>query len=149
MSDRKSYYGYIFILANGPISWECQKQKVIALSSTEAEYIGICEATKESVYLRSLCKELFDQYEVSNFLKLDFPMTIYNDNQSALKLSENQVFHKRTKHIHVKYHFIRDKVKNADIELLYMPTNDMVADMLTKPLGVKKHQLICDRLSLE
>lgn len=149
VSDRKSYYGYIFILANGPISWECQKQKVIALSSTEAEYIGICEATKESVYLRSLCKELFDQYEVSNFLKLDFPMTIYNDNQSALKLSENQVFHKRTKHIHVKYHFIRDKVKNADIELLYMPTNDMVADMLTKPLGVKKHQLICDRLSLE
>lgn len=77
------------------------------------------------------------------------PMVIFNDNQSAIKLTENQVFHKRTKHIHVKYHFIRDKVKNKDIKLLYMPTNEMVADMLTKSLGGKKHQFVCSKLNLE
>lgn len=149
-SDRKSFYGYIFMLAEGPISWECQKQKSIALSSTEAEYIGICEAVKESMYIKSLCVEIFSENSSKySFLNLQMPMVIFNDNQSAIKLTENQVFHKRTKHIHVKYHFIRDKVKNKDIKLLYMPTNEMVADMLTKSLGGKKHQFVCSKLNLE
>ena len=76
------------------------------------------------------------------------PVTIYNDNQSAIKLSENQLCHKRTKHIHVKYHFIRDKVRDKNIELSYMPTAEMVADMLTKSLGSKKHMYIRNKLNM-
>lgn len=135
------------ILANGPISWECQKQRSVALSSTEAEYIGICEAAKESIYLKSLCFEIFNN-NCFGFLKIDMPITIYNDNQSAIKLSKNQIFHKRTKHIHVKYHFIREKIKDNEIELLYMPTAEMVADILTKSLGSKKHKYICNKLNM-
>lgn len=148
VQDRKSFYGYVFTVAGGPLSWECQKQRTVALSSTEAEYIGICEAAKESLYLRSLCCEIFGRVSACKFLKLDKPIIIFNDNQSALKLSESQVFHKRTKHIHVKYHFIRDKVQSNEIELKYMSTTDMVADMLTKPLGCTKHKFICDKLNL-
>lgn len=149
ISDRKSYYGFIFLLANGPISWECQKQKTLALSSTEAEYIGISEATKESMYLKYLCSEIFDVNKSCDFLTKSIPMIIYNDNQSAIRLSENQTFHKRTKHIHVKYHFIREKVKNNEIQLKHMPTTEMIADMLTKSLGCKKHKFICEKLSMK
>ncbi|XP_072401556.1 uncharacterized protein [Diabrotica undecimpunctata] len=148
-SDRKSFYGFIFSLAGGPISWECQKQRTLALSSTEAKYIGITEAAKESLYLTYLCKEIFENNVNCKFLFEGFPMVIFNDNQSAIKLSENQVYHKRTKHIHVKYHFIREKVANNDIQLKYMSTNEMVADMLTKSLNSKKLQLICQNLNLK
>lgn len=147
--DRKSFYGYFFMLANGPISWECHKENMIALSSTEAEYIGICEATKESLYLKSLISELFTENKDCMFLGISKPLKIHNDNQSAIKLSENQTFHKRTKHIHVKYHLLRDMVKNNEILLIYMPTNEMLADILTKALGSNKHKSICNNLNLK
>lgn len=128
--DRRSYTGMCFLLSNGAISWECKKQKCIALSSTESEYISLSEACKEALYLKAL------QYEITNKM---YTISLYNDNQGAQKLCANPVFHKRTKHIDIKYHFCRDLVKDQIVKILYLPTADMPADILTKSLCSTKH----------
>lgn len=128
--DRRSYTGYFFRLSNGAISWETKKQTTVALSSTEAEYMGIAESCKEAVYMRSLIFELTSTM---------YPIPIFNDNQSAHKLSANPVFHKRSKHIDVKYHFCRESVANDIVKIKYLPSEDMPADILTKGLNKNKH----------
>jgi len=138
-SDRKSYSGYVFKLSGGPISWQSCKQKSTALSSTEAEYIGLCEASKEAVYLKNLLNEL---------VGFNSSVTVYNDNQSAQKLATNPVFHKRSKHIDVKYHFVRECVSNNVINIKYQQTNEMVADILTKGLSRIKHSYFVKKLGI-
>lgn len=128
--DRKSYTGYFFMLSGGAVSWETKKQCTVALSSTEAEYMGISDCCKEAIYLRYL------QNEITNKL---YTITVYNDNQSALKLSANPVFHKRSKHIDVRYHFCREKIADNIVKMEYMPTAEMPADLLTKGLASSKH----------
>jgi hypothetical protein len=130
-ADRKSYTGYIFKLGRNVISWGCYKQSCIALSSTEAEYIALSEAAKEAVYVRAVLAELTGQSNT---------VTLYSDNQSAAKLATNPVFHKRSKHVDIRYHYIRETVDNDVIELSYMPTEQMTADVFTKALPYYKHQ---------
>jgi transposase InsO family protein len=125
--DRKSNSGYIFKLFGGIISWACRKQSCIALSSTEAEYIALSEACQEFIWLKKLCGE-FD-------INVSLGTKIYVDNQSAAKMSENQKFSNRTKHVDTKYHFIKDLVGSDIIQLEYVCSEDNVADLLTKPLG--------------
>ncbi|KAG6438793.1 hypothetical protein O3G_MSEX000229 [Manduca sexta] len=137
--DRRSYTGYCFVLSNGVISWECKKQKTIALSSTEAEYMGMSEACKEALYLRNL------QFEITNNM---YTVTLYNDNQSAQRLSENPLFHKNSKHIDVKYHFCRECVANKIVKFQYMQTSEMPADVFTKALCAKKHYIFIKSLGL-
>lgn len=120
--DRKSYTGFCFQLSNGPVSWESRKQKTVALSSTEAEYMAI--------YLKNLLYDLIGN---------DNCVIIYNDNIGAQKLSTNHVYHKRSKHIDIKYHFIREVVATNQIVLKYLPTAEMPADLLTKSLCSVKH----------
>ncbi|KAG5867502.1 hypothetical protein JTB14_007481 [Gonioctena quinquepunctata] len=93
--DRRSYTGFVFILAGGAVSWECKKQTTVALSSTGAEYMAITEASREAIDFRNLLSDLL------GFFKC---ITINNDNQSAQKLAMNSVCHKRSKHIDVRYH---------------------------------------------
>ncbi len=132
--DRKSIGAYIFLFNNGPISWSSKKQPIIALSSCEAEYIALTECAKEALWLGNLHKELNP--------KSNEPFILYEDNQSSIKIASNNIFSNRTKHIDVKYHFIRDLVNNKKIKLLYCPTNIMIADALTKGLlKVKFNQL--------
>lgn len=128
--DRRSYTGMCFMLCDGVISWECKKQKCVALSSTESEYVGLSEACREAMYLKEL------QYEITNKM---YTISLFNDNQGAQKLCANPVFHKRTKHIDIKYHFCRDAVKDKIVKVLYLPTADMPADILTKSLCSAKH----------
>lgn len=137
--DRKSYTGYVFKLNGGPISWQSCKQKSTALSSTEAEYIGLSEASKEAVYLRNILGELIEFKD---------SVMLYNDNQSAQKLASNPVFHKRSKHIDVRYHFVRECVSNNLITICYQQTDEMVADILTKGLAKVKHIYFVKRLGL-
>ncbi|CAH2109146.1 unnamed protein product [Euphydryas editha] len=137
--DRRSYTGFCFLLSNGVISWECRKQKTVALSTCEAEYMGIAEACKEAIYLRAL------QFEITNKM---YTLTLYNDNQSAQKLSTNPVFHKKSKHIDVKYHFTRECVSNNIVDLQYLPTTDMPADLLTKSLCSKRHYMFMKMLGI-
>lgn len=129
--DRKSYTGYCFMMSGGVISWESRKQRTVALSSMEAEYMSMSEACKESMYLRVLLSEVTNQDEC--------PVTLYNDSQSAQKLVINHALHRKSKHIDIKYHFLRDAVSNNVINIKYMCTNDMPADVFTKSLGASKH----------
>ena len=125
-TSAKSTSGYIFYIAKGPIMWKSKLQSIIAQSTTEAEYIAINIAAKEAVYIKTLLKEL--GYYKQNKLPL------YTDNNGALLLANNPVFHERTKHIAVKYHYIRDLINKGIIDLIYIPTKEQKADGLTKPL---------------
>lgn len=133
IDDRVSRTGYIFKLASAPIAWESRKQQSVALSSTEAEYMALTEATKEAVYIRKILNEsgIYDNSED--------PTTIYCDNQGAGKLTRNPVYHARTKHIDVKYHYVRQAYKRNEIDIQYISTTDMIADVLTKSLATPSH----------
>ncbi|KMQ88815.1 gag-pol polyprotein [Lasius niger] len=97
VDDRVSYTGFVFKLANAAITWEARKQKSIALSSTEAEYMALTEAAKETVYLRNLLEEMCYLKHQSE------PTTVYCDNQGAQKLMRNPMYHSRTKHIDIRH----------------------------------------------
>lgn len=139
VTDRHSYSGFVFKFAGAPISWGSKKQKSVALSSTESEYMALSEGVKEAIYLQNLMCEL---------KCIQKPIIIYNDNQSAIKLSENAIFHSRTKHISVRYHFTREAVECGKITLLYMSTSEMIADVLTKALCSVKHNKCVEDLGL-
>lgn len=132
----KSTTGYIFLLAGGPISWKSKLQPLIAQSTTEAEYIAINTTIKEAIYLKALLDEL-GYYKQNKF-------PIYTDNNGALLLAQNAVFHERTKHIAIKYHFIRDLISKGIIDLGYIPTNNNKADGLTKALEKNKFKDFLD-----
>lgn len=129
-ADRRSYTGFVFRLGKSIVSWESRKQKTVALSSTEAEYMSLSDTCKEALFLRKFLKEILGKTP---------KIIIYNDNQSAQKLCKNSMFHARTKHIDIRHHFIRENVSNGTIDVKYLCTNDMVADLLTKPLSKEKH----------
>lgn len=135
--DRRSCTGFVFKLGNSTISWESRKQRTVALSSTEAEYMSLSDACKEALFLR---KFLFEIYGVQ------YSITLHNDNQSALKLCTNSMYHARTKHIDVRHHFIREIVDEGTVTLKYLPTDQMVADVLTKPLPKEKHDKFVSHL---
>jgi hypothetical protein len=112
--DRKSTSGCFFNLGSGVISWYNRKQKSVALSSTEAEYMEANQASCEASWLRKMLRNIFETDLV--------PTTIFCDNQSCIKLSENPVFHDKSKHIEIRYCFIGDKVQKGVVKLQYIPT---------------------------
>jgi hypothetical protein len=138
--DRKSTSGCCFGLGSGLVSWYSRKQKSVALSSAEAEYMAASQASCEAIWLRKLLVGLFGQ-ELP-------PTVIHCDNQSCIKLSENPVFHDRSKHIEIRYHFIRDWVQRGAVQLQYIPTDEQVADILTKALPRGKHVYFRDKMGL-
>jgi hypothetical protein len=125
---RRSTSGYTFNLGSAPISWSSKRQNVVALSSCEAEYMGETQAAKEAIWLRTLLSQLLEQGEKP------VATIIYGDNQSAIKLSKNPEFHSRTKHIDIQHHFVREAHANGHVNIEYVPTEQQVADGLTKPL---------------
>ena len=127
LDDRKSTSGYVFQVGGTAISWRSKKQTCVALSTAEAENIALSGAAQESLWLQQLLADLKKEEAKS--------MVIYEDNQSAISMARNPQFHGRTKHIAIKYHFIREQVTNGKLELRYFRTNDMVADMMTKGLS--------------
>lgn len=128
--NRKSFTGFVFKYAGAAVSWECRKQSTVAMSSTEAEYMALSDSTKEAIFLQELFSELVGNKS---------PILIYNDNQGAQEIANNPVLHRRTKHIDVRYHFIREKVENNVVKLKHLPTADMIADICTKALPRPKH----------
>lgn len=131
VGDRHSFTGYIFLMNGSPISWDAKKQKTVALSTTEAEYIALAESAKECIFLRRFLREIgFDEAT---------DISMFCDNNSAIKLAENPIFHARSKHIDIRHHFIRDLLKNKELTLRHISTNSQVADMLTKGLPKSKH----------
>ena len=132
VDDRKSTTGYVFFLANGAVTWNSRKQCTVALSSMEAEYMAITEGAKEAIYLRKILNDLgFPQAK---------PTIIYTDSQSAITLGNNPTFHKRAKHISVKYHFVREAITSGEIILTHCKSENNVADGFTKPLSRPRFQ---------
>jgi hypothetical protein len=129
--DRISISGYIFKLGEGVIMWSSKKQNMVALSSTEAEYTAMAHATREVVWLRNLFEELYQPQTL--------PMILYRDNQSAMAIAQDPQYHARLKHFDIKSHYIQEKIRDGTIKDVYCPTDDMIADVLTKPLHRPKH----------
>lgn len=130
VSDRQSTSGFMFSFGSATFTWSNKKQPTVALSSIEAEYRGAAVAACEVAWLRTLLGDLG--------LQIDRTIVIYCDNLSSIKLAHNLVFHVRTKHIEVHYHFIRERVLAGDIDLVYVSTEEQVANIFTKALGAKK-----------
>jgi hypothetical protein len=125
-NDRRSFTGYAFLLSGAAVSWASRKQTCVATSSTESEYMAVSDAAKEAIWWRSFLSSLgYDTTAAT---------CIWSDNQGSIALSENPVHHKRTKHIDVRHHYIREKVQEGTIALEYIHTSKMAADVLTKPL---------------
>ena len=137
---RYSMSGYVILLHGGPVAWSTRKQSIIALSTAEAEYIALMAVAREVLYLQALLGELYEP--------VNLPTPINCDNQSAIALASNGKFHARTKHIDIRFHFVRDCVKNGIFELVYCPTEENVADIFTKPLSRPRHQKLRAMLSL-
>ena len=140
INDRKSTSGYLFKISNGAISWRSKKQTCVALSTAEAEYVALSAAVQESLWLKQLLYELTGTAQSS--------VTIFEDNQSAIAMTRNPQFHGRSKHIDIKYHFVREHVDSNDVTLHYCPTGDMTADMLTKGLSRESFQKLRDMAGL-
>ena len=132
LDDRRSTTGYVFRIGSGAVCWASKRQATVALSSTEAEYVALTQATKEAVWLRKLLASMGYEQDVAT--------TIHVDNQGAIALAKNSVYHARTKHIDIQYHFVREKVTDGNIKLEYCETEKMPADALTKALVRDKHQ---------
>jgi hypothetical protein len=140
-ADRHSISGYTFRFHGGAISWSSKKQSIIALSTTEAEYIAGTHAAKEAIWLRLLIGEITSP--------LQLPTPIFCDSNGAIALAKDRtLFHPRTKHIDIRYHYIREKVENRDITIIRVGTNDNVADIFTKPLARPKFEAFCSALGL-
>jgi hypothetical protein len=124
--DRKSTSGHIFMMNGGAVSWKSNKQPIVSLSSMEAEYIALANAVKEGLWLKKFEKEL---------LMPEKTLIIFEDNQSTIKTANHRIHNDRSKHIDVRYHFIRECVEKKVVRVEYCPTNEMTADALTKSLG--------------
>ena len=124
--DCKSTSDYLVFFGQTPISWKSSKQRTVAHSSTEAEYKALVDGTAEVIWLQYLLRDLQ--------ILSTFTPTLWCDNLGAIYLSANPIFHARTKHVEVDYHFVRDRVAKKEIQIRFIPFHDQLADVFTKPL---------------
>ncbi|XP_055916453.1 uncharacterized protein LOC129949190 [Eupeodes corollae] len=126
LDERKSVSGYVFLAQGGAISWGSRKQATVALSTAEAEYISMGVAVQEAMWLKGIQKELTG---------VESSMKIFCDSQCAIHLASNECYRPRTKHIDIRHHFVRDIVAEKQIQLKSVRSDEMAADILTKPLS--------------
>jgi hypothetical protein len=132
VSDRKSTSRCCFNLGSAMTSWQSRKQSSIALSTKKVEYIAACSTSCESIWLQNLLAGLFD-------LEMEATM-ILCDNQSCIKMTENHVFHDKSKHIEIWYHYIHDMVQRGAIKLQYVGTDKQIENVLTKHVSCVKFE---------
>ena len=140
LDERKSTSGYVFQVDGAPISWCSKKQPVVALSSCEAEYIAGSYAACQAVWLEELLKEL--QIGVQK------PLKMMVDNVSAINLAKNPISHGRSKHIDVRYHFLREQVNKGVLEMVYCPTEVQLADAFTKALKTDRFEMLRQKIGV-
>lgn len=129
--ERKSVTGYVFKVFNSTVSWVSRKQPTVTLSTTEAEYVALATCACEGIWLQNLLEEM--GVSIPNNAVL-----IHEDNQGCIFLCQNPGDFKRSKHIDVKYHFVRNKVSDGTLKIVYVPTEEQIADIFTKALCTQK-----------
>ena len=132
-ADRKSISGYVCQLNkySSFLSWKSKKQNIVASSSCEAEYIALSTCVHEALYLMKLLAFMYDIKDI------DSSVLIGVDEQGTIALAKNPVHQQRSKHIDVRYHFLKDVVSDGIVKLSYVPSNENVADVLTNPMPGK------------
>ena len=141
LNDRHSTTGNLFMMSGAAIDWISKKQPVVALSTTEAEYVALSAATQEAVWLSRLLTDIKAPPKA--------PILIKEDNQGTIAVARNPVSHNRTKHIDIKFHYVREALEDGIIDLTYCPTEQMTADMLTKPLARQKFETFRLKMGLK
>ncbi|XP_052192797.1 secreted RxLR effector protein 161-like [Diospyros lotus] len=136
-NSQKSTTSFFFTLGGNCISWKSQLQPLVALSSTEAEYVAVTDAFKEAIWLQGLLKEIH---------MLQDKVVVFSDSQSAIHLCKNPVYYERTKHVDVKFHFVRDQVAKENVIIQKVPTENNPADMGTKIVTAAKFKYCLDLL---
>jgi hypothetical protein len=140
VDERKSTSGGAFFLGDSLVSWLSKKQGSISLSTTEDEYIAAA----------TCCTQVLWMIQTLTDLEVDYttPIPIHCDNTSAISVSKNPFFHSKTKHIHIKYHFLREQVTNSVVSLHYIPSKDHIVDIFTKPLAQAHFEYLCQNLGV-
>lgn len=141
VESRKSTTGYCTFVGGNLVTWKSKKQSVVARSSAEAEYRAMASTTCELIWLKALIKDLGFETKV--------PMKLFCDNQAAICIAENPVFHERTKHIEMDCHFIREKIQNKIISTPYVPSEEQLADVFTKPSTKQQIEVMISKLHLK
>jgi hypothetical protein len=137
---RRSVTGYFFKLANGIISWQSRSQKTVALSSTEAEYMALSDCSRQAIWMKSI------------FAELGMPLgtiPIIGDNQGSIFISSNPVQERRSKHIDIRYHYVRECIEEKKISIFFIDGSSNPADLFTKNLGEVKFTKFRQQLGLE
>ena len=140
IDDRKITSEYVFHIGSGVIPWASKKQSIVPQSTTKVEYIVANATTRQAIWLRRILAYLCERQEDGT--------TIFCDNISSIVLSKNLVFRGRSKHIEILYHFIRKLVENGDIKMEYYRSEQQVADIFTKPLGITSFVHLRDCLGI-
>lgn len=139
--DRHAVSGYVFTIDGGAVSWSSKRQEIVTLSTTEAEYVAATHAGKEAIWLQNLLSELFSDIQFT-------PFPLHSDNLGAIALAKDDRFHPRTKHIDIRFHWIRYAIESGKIALIYCRTNDMTADIFTKALPSIKVKHFASQMGL-
>ena len=137
---RRSLTGYFVTIGGSPVSWKTKKQSTVSRSSAEAEYRAMATVTSELIWVKSFLASLG--------VFLDQPMKLYCDNQAALHIAKNPVFHERTKHIEIDCHFVRERLLSKDLDMVYVSSKNQIADIFTKPLGKQQFQFLRSKLGI-
>ncbi|KAJ8468724.1 hypothetical protein ONZ45_g17140 [Pleurotus djamor] len=138
--DRRSITGYVFLLANAPVTWSARKQQTVALSSMEAETMGLSHGARELIWLRTLLTELGFPPGGPSILKAD--------NQAAIAFAHDSGQHARSKHISIQHYFVRERIISEEIKVIYCSSKDNLADLLTKALPLPRHQFLIEQVGL-
>ena len=137
LDDRHSTSGNLFLMNGGSITWTSKKQPIVTLSTTETDYVSLSVA----VWIRQLLDDLH--------MSQDQPTVIMEDNQGAICLANNPVIHSRTKHVDIRYHYVREAIGNRAVKVQYCPTEEMVAELLTKALPKSRFPTLRHKVGLK
>jgi len=140
LTDRRSTSGYCSFVWGNLVSWRNKKQSVVARSSAEAEFRALALRICEGMWLKRLLEELQ--------LLVEPPMKLLCDNQAAISISKNPVLHDRTKHVEIDRHFIKEKIEDGIVEIIYTPTRQQTADVLTKAVARTQFDTLLSKLGM-